>query len=166
MARRERDDLIALCRQERVNAYKERVNALLRYSRENCFYLSFGTSSQNNELKPKYTCSGLHIPQLFLSARKIFMSAAMAVVPGTSSRSSPSCFDPRSTVKLVTPFALLPGWLKLATRPSSTGSEPISKTIGIVVVALFAATAAFVPVAAITLTLCWTRSAMRAGKRS
>jgi hypothetical protein len=26
MARRERDDLIALCRQERVNAYKERVS--------------------------------------------------------------------------------------------------------------------------------------------
>src|SRR6516165_11133969 len=73
MARRERDDLIALCRQERVNAYKERVNALLRYSREGCFYLSFGTSSQDNELKPKYTCSGLHIPQLFLSARKIWI---------------------------------------------------------------------------------------------
>src|SRR6516162_6492793 len=36
---------------------------------------------------------------------------------------------------------LLPGWLRLSTRPSATGSPPIPNTIGVVAVARFAAIA-------------------------
>jgi hypothetical protein len=39
-------------------------------------------------------------------------------------------------------FALPPGRLKLATNPSLTGSSPVPKMIGIVVVAAIAATVA------------------------
>ena len=45
-----------------------------------------------------------------------------------------------------------PGWLRLATRPICTGSRFVVKTIGIVVVAAFAACAAGVERAAITVT--------------
>ena len=43
---------------------------------------------------------------------------------------------------LVAPVMLPPGRFRLATTPNSTGSLPIEKTIGIVVVAAFAASAA------------------------
>src|SRR5947199_2014080 len=42
----------------------------------------------------------------------------------------------------VIPVALPPGRLRLVTRPSSTGSAPTAKTIGVVEVAALAATAA------------------------
>ena len=42
---------------------------------------------------------------------------------------------------MTTPVRLLPGWLKLATSPSKTGSLFAQNTIGIVVVTAFAATA-------------------------
>src|SRR6516165_12565749 len=48
---------------------------------------------------------------------------------------------------------------RLATRPSSAGSAPLKKTIGIVEVALFAARTTVSPPAAITSTLRLTRSA-------
>src|SRR5262249_48891724 len=37
------------------------------------------------------------------------------------------------------PVMLPPGWLRLVTKPSRTGSEPVVKTIGMVVVAALAA---------------------------
>ena len=49
-------------------------------------------------------------------------------------------------VQGVTPVRLPPGRFRLATRPTSTGSAAISKTIGMVVVAAFAASAAGRPV--------------------
>jgi hypothetical protein len=40
------------------------------------------------------------------------------------------------------PVTFAPGRLRLATRPNATGSAPVAKTIGMVVVAAFAASAA------------------------
>src|SRR5215471_6396998 len=61
---------------------------------------------------------------------------------------------------------LPPGRLRLATNPGAIGSPPIANTMGVVVVAAFAASAAGVPlIAAVTATLRRTRSADRAGKR-
>jgi hypothetical protein len=54
----------------------------------------------------------------------------------------------------VTPVILRPGRFKLATRPGLIGSPAVSKTIGMVAVAAWAARAADVVVAAITVT-CW-----------
>jgi hypothetical protein len=65
-----------------------------------------------------------------------------------------------------TPVRLPPGRGKLATRPASTGSMPVSKTIGIVEVASFAASAEGMLPVAIRLTLRATRSAANPGKRS
>ena len=48
--------------QEFLDAHKKRAGALSGYGRERCLHLFFGTSSQDNQLKPKHTCSGLHIP--------------------------------------------------------------------------------------------------------
>ena len=76
----------------------------------------------------------------------------MMVAVGTSSCSSSSRFGPTSTLKEVTPVRLPPGRFRLATSPTSTGSLPIPKTIGIVAVAAFAANAAGVPAATITAT--------------
>jgi hypothetical protein len=62
----------------------------------------------------------------------------------------------------VTPVTLPPGLLRLATRPSSTGSPPMVNTIGMAAVAALAASPeASPPVAAITAT-----SAASAGSRS
>ena len=57
-----------------------------------------------------------------------------------------------STFRLVTPVMLPPGCARLATRPTPTGSVPISKTIGIVCVAALAACEAGVPAATMTVT--------------
>ena len=50
-----------------------------------------------------------------------------------------------SLAKKLMPVALPPGRARLATRPSLTGSSPTPKTIGIVVVAALAASAAALP---------------------
>jgi hypothetical protein len=77
----------------------------------------------------------------------------MMVAFGTISCSSSSRFGPIATAIWVTPVMLPPGLLRLATSPSETGSLPTAKTIGIVVVADFAARAEGVPPsAAITVT--------------
>jgi hypothetical protein len=60
---------------------------------------------------------------------------------------------------------LPPGRAKLSTMPRSTGSEPVTKTIGIVAVAAFAASTE-PPDAAITATCRFTRSAASRGNRS
>ena len=87
------------------------------------------------------------------------------VAVGTNSRISSSRFGPTSSNKIVTPVRLPPGRFRLATSPDATGLSPTEKTIGIVVVAAFAATTAG-PFAAITATCRRTRSAASAGSRS
>ena len=59
-----------------------------------------------------------------------------------SSRNISRRFCPSGPVIKVRPVALPPGWFKLATRPAATGSRPTMKTIGMVVVATLAASAA------------------------
>src|SRR5262249_6389808 len=85
---------------------------------------------------------------------------------GMSSCTSPACFEPISEVKKLTPVALPPGWFRLTTKPSFTGSEPVVKTIGTVPVAAFATRMAGVLVAAMTETWRRTRSAACVGNRS
>ena len=66
----------------------------------------------------------------------------IVVVLGTIWRSSSSRFAPTWEPSHDTPVMLPPGRLRLATRPSLTGSAPATKTIGTVVVAALAAAAA------------------------
>src|SRR5262245_60526232 len=65
----------------------------------------------------------------------------------------PAALRPGGDVKKVTPVTLPLGRLRLLTSPGATGSPPIANTIGIDVVAAFAASPAGVPLmAAITAT--------------
>src|SRR5260370_20826942 len=85
-------------------------------------------------------------------------SRAMVVAVGTTSCNSSSRFAPTSTLNVLTPVTLPPGRFRLATSLSSTGSVPIPNTMGIVVVAAWAASAAGVlPGAVITVTCRRTR---------
>ncbi len=90
---------------------------------------------------------------------------AMVVVRGTSWRSNSSRLVPRSLEMKVTPVKLAPGRLKLATRPSRTGSLPVANTTDVVVPAALATSAPCV-LATITAALRPIRSANRAGSRS
>ncbi len=76
-------------------------------------------------------------------------------------------FPSVSAPKKVTPVRLPPGRLRLCTSPPAIGSVPLLKTIGIVVVAAFAAIAvAGPPSVAMTATFFATSSAASAGSRS
>jgi len=94
------------------------------------------------------------------------VSKPITLALGTSSRSTPNRFAPSVLTINVTPVTLPPGRLRLETRPRSTGSAPVAKTIGMVVVAALAATAAGGERATIASTRSDTRSAANAGKRS
>jgi hypothetical protein len=61
-----------------------------------------------------------------------FTRKVITLVFGTNSRKNCSRFAPRSAAKFVTAVTLPPGRLRRATRPSLTGSLPLTKTIGIV----------------------------------
>ena len=91
---------------------------------------------------------------------------AIVVAVGTSSRSNSSRFGPSTPRISVTPVMLPPGRLRLATSPSSTGSPPVRKTIGMTEVADFAAKAAGKPVVTISATCRSRRWAARIGRRS
>ena len=86
---------------------------------------------------------------------------------GTTSRKISSRFATSGFVSRLTPVELPPGWLRLATSPSLTGSPPVLKTIGIVVVAALAASADVLPpVETRTAIPRLTRSAASVGSRS
>ena len=88
----------------------------------------------------------------------------ITVALGTNSPKSPRRFGINSEDNRVAPVTLPPGRLRLATRPSLTGSAPVWNTIGIVAVAAFAASAGAEPrQAAITATGRRTSSAARTG---
>ena len=69
------------------------------------------------------------------------MSRANEVALGTISCSSCTHFCPTSKVSVVAPVRLLSGRLRLVTSPRSIGSPAVKKTMGIVFVAAFAASA-------------------------
>ena len=69
----------------------------------------------------------------------------MMVAVGTTSCSSSSRFGPSSTLNVVTPVTLPPGRFEAGDKSVPTGSPPVAKTIGIVVVAALAASAEGVP---------------------
>ena len=71
-------------------------------------------------------------------------STAICTAFGSISCKTPSRFAASAAVMMLTPVTLPPGRLKLDTRPSATGSAPLTKTIGIVVVAALAASVACV----------------------
>ena len=99
---------------------------------------------------------------LFVGSR----SNAKRVAAGMNSCSISRRFGATSMFISPNPVELPPGRLRLATRPTLTGSAPKLKTIGIVVVAALAASAAGVfPGVTMTATRRRTRSAAKSGSR-
>src|SRR5262249_44600870 len=92
-------------------------------------------------------------------------STATRTALGAKSCKSPRRLATSSPKKILTPVALPPGRARLATSPSLTGSSATRKTIGVVVVAALAASAAPGTSGAITATRLPTRSVMSDGKR-
>src|SRR5262245_35360398 len=85
---------------------------------------------------------------------------------GIASLSISSLLLISSGTKLASPVTLPPGRAKLAIRPSATGSTEVVITIGMVVVAFFAANTGAVDVPTMTSTLRRTSSAASSGRRS
>jgi len=71
-----------------------------------------------------------------------FHSIATRPTLGTVSRNSSNRLPLNSSASVEKPLTFAPGRAKLATRPVRTGSPTPANTMGIVVVALFAASAA------------------------
>src|SRR5262249_15038693 len=92
-------------------------------------------------------------------------SRAITAAWGTSSETSSSRLGISSVDMRLTPGRLPPGRARLATRPISTGS-PTLKAIGMVEVAVFAASDGGVPLVTITSTPWTRRSAANAADRS
>ena len=111
--------------------------------REGGVDLTFAAGLQDMELHPLRARRFLHVLQSCARCSALFGFTSRAITPawGTSSESSSSRLGISSPVREPTPVRLPPGRARLATRPAATRS-PTAKTIGIVEVALFAASAA------------------------
>ena len=93
-------------------------------------------------------------------------STAIRLARGRISRTNCNLFPARSVDKSVMPVTLPPGCPRLATRPLPTGSATAAITMGIVLVARFAALTAGVAEVTISSTLSATSSVARAASRS
>ena len=144
MASRQRDDSFPIGEQERAGTDEQRTSPALDERCKGCLDVAVAADIENDELLPDRLRRGLHVSSLRLGIQDVFgfTSTAIVVALGTSWRSSSSRFAPNTPEKKTTPVTLPPGRLRLATRPSLTGSPPVAKTIGTVVVAALAASAA------------------------
>src|SRR5215472_11925591 len=93
-------------------------------------------------------------------------NTAMIDALGTNSCSIPSNLASNGLTEKTTPGILPLGRLMLATRPTLTGSAPMTNTIGVVAVAALPACAAGTPAPTIAATCLRTRSAASPGSRS
>src|SRR2546430_3706474 len=167
VARRQRDELHPTVDEEGVGMDHKCVGPLLQKARKG--RVNLGSSAGREELD-LWTNSRRRGFDIFLQgfSSRIFglTSTAKRVAVGNSSCKRPSRLATSSLLLALTPVMLPPGRLRLATRPSWTGSKPRLKTIGIVVVAALAASAAAeLPGVAMTATRRRTRSATNSGIR-
>ncbi len=167
VARRQRDDLYPTVDEQASGHDQECIGPLLRQAGKRNVDLAAVAGAEELDLPPDGRSCRLQV----LGPGSAFgsfglKSAAKRAAPGSSSCSSPSRLVPVSTLMALIPVTLPPGRLRLATRPSWTGSPPVRKTIGIVVVAALAAsTDADVPGVTMTATRRRTRSAANSGSR-
>jgi hypothetical protein len=129
--------------EEWLRTHDEPLGTKLSKPRERRFDLAFLAGLKNVELKSERPRCRLHLRQ------QRPRDARTGRVDGQSHDSRVRDqlvqeFQPLrvySTFNDVTPVMLPPGRLRLGTSPAATGSAPVSKTIGIVVVAAFTASA-------------------------
>src|SRR5215467_7475477 len=142
-----------------------RARLVLSKRCESAFEIICLAGSHDKNLHAKALCGVLNVFRLIL--RVGITRIAIGEALGTISCSRASLLEPSRAAYTLTPVALPPGRLRLATSPALTGSSPVVKTIGTVVVAALAARAEMVPpVAAKIVTPRSTSSAISAGSRS
>ena len=154
MADRQRGELFGPAREECTAANHEPARSQLDQLCEDSIEVTFGAGIQDMQLQPEGTSRRLHLLSVGLGKSGFGWvdEERHDARRGNQLVQQLQQLWRYLHVRLVTPVTLPPGRLRLATRPSRTGSEPSSKTIGMVVVAAFAASAAGVLVAAITAT--------------
>ena len=141
MKRGQPDDLVALGFKERNGGNEERIRTPDQLGKAG-FKFAFRAGLENMDLPANCARRVLKISRWSALVTKLgSTNTATTVACGSSSCSTPSRFASRAALRKLTPVALPPGRLKLATIPSFTGSAPVAKTIGIMEVIFFAATA-------------------------
>ena len=166
MAERQCRELSAPRREENIGSDNERTRPQLDQACESRIDLRFRAGVEDVELQSENAGRRLQGARQRFGGGTDRVGAATTVVVGTNSCSISNCFCPSSAPIPVTPVMLPPGRFMLATSPAATGSLAVTKTIGMVVVAAFAASAAGVVIATITFARRSTSSAAIAGSRA
>ena len=142
MARRQRHELLAPAVEERIGADEERAGLQLDEGGEGGVDLAFGAGLQDMELHPLRARRFLHVSHHALGTRivRVHQQGDHAGL-GNQLGKQLQPLGHQLGDRMLKPVRLPPGRARLATRPAATGSLPTMKTIGIVEVAFFAASA-------------------------
>ena len=166
MASRQRDEPFPMGVQERAGTDEQRTGPALDERCKGCLDVAVAADIENDELLPDRLRRGLHVSSLRLGFRTVRVHQhGNCRRLGHELAQQLQSLRPQHAGEKTTPVTLPPGRLRLATRPSLTGSLPVAKTIGTVVVAALAASAEGV-FPTITATGRRINSATRAGNRS
>src|SRR5262249_37170610 len=151
MARCESCDLLS---PKRITLDKQRPGSCLDRTFEGRVDFAIGARFHYLNLQPNDRSSGASRSLVVSSNIGLFgfPRKPIAAVPGTSSCNSASALAPSSPWYALKPVRLPPGRLRLVTSPSCTGSAAAMDTIGMLVVAAFAARVGITPAATITVT--------------
>ena len=169
IARRERSKLNTPADEERVGANEKCVGPVAHEGSEGRLDLAAGAGVEDLNLQSDGACRFRYLSQRGLGDGSI----GRINQHGDTNRLGHQLVQQTQPLDLdlggkkLMPVALPPGRARLATRPNLTGSSPTPKTIGIVVVAALAASAAMLQAGvAITATRRRTKSAINDGRRS
>src|SRR6516162_8385080 len=167
MAQTQCGNLCAPAVEESIITDLESGGSLLGSSRKDSPDLVLAVAFDNDDLQPKAASRRLRTLDIVLQNPWDLWVHEQGDLLGCGKEFMQQLQPLWSVAITVTPVALPPGRLRLATSPVATGSEAVVKTIGMVWVAAIAArTPSRLPPTKITSTLRLTRSAAKAGIRS
>src|SRR5262245_18006764 len=158
------DELFAPIFKKRIDVDKQRRGPLVDERGEGWLEVDFGAGFDNNEFLPQRGRRCLHISCVGFHVRigRIHEQADLC----RRGHQLVQQFEQLRRQQVAQQVTLPPGRLRLATRPNLTGSLPITKTIGIVVLVALTASAGAVATAAIAATRRSTRSDASTGSWS
>ena len=138
MASGESNEFFAPAIEQCVISHKECTCLLGNKHCKGRFEITFGSGSNDVNLESEALGRSIHISRGRLSRGVVGVTnSATTMDEAINSYSKLSLFGQREALITVTAVVLPPGRLKLATRPSSTGSPAVAKTTGIAEIAAF-----------------------------
>ena len=136
---RECNQLVAPAVEERAGSNQKSAGLGLSQAVESVVDLAFVIGPQNLNRQSDHLCRLFEsVWKRTAAGQSELISTATIFACGTRSRKSPSRFAASPPENIVTPVAFPPGFARLVTKPSRTGSSPLKNVIGIVVVAAMA----------------------------